>query len=283
MGPVPVRFSGSVRGALVEAELVADPGARLQSRDSQFIEDRHWLYRAHLPSDLSGGTLQLVFESLDGPCQVFVGGTRVAESANAHLPISVDLGEASHFARAEVVLAFTTRPDDLGQTGWTSKDRAFKPRFNYGWNWIPRVVQIGPARPGSALIDAVAISDLRVQSNFEPLGQGAGTVVGEGAVTVSGSFQPDVSLTVSLRRGAGDSITAAFAKTDAGGRFSVFLVAQVESWWGSQSRYQLVINAGQTEVVRKTVGFMKVEWQPVQGAVEPCEPWLPIINGRPAS
>ncbi len=76
---------------------------------------------------------------------------------------------------------FTDIPDGLGQNGWTSRIRDWKPRFNYGWDWIPRLVQIGiPEAPVIELRDAVMVDRVDVRTEFDPV-SGAGVLHVRGA------------------------------------------------------------------------------------------------------
>src|SRR5688500_344738 len=38
---------------------------------------------------------------------------------------------------------FDSVPPEQGQIGFTSRSRHFKPRYNYGWDWCPRLVPVG--------------------------------------------------------------------------------------------------------------------------------------------
>lgn len=275
VGPVPVSFPGSVRGALVAAGIVPDPGDALRSRESEFIENRHWIYRATLPASLPAGPLRLVFESLDGPCQVWVNGRRYAESTNAHLPLVVELGDAADFAGAALCLAFVTLPDELGQIGRTSRIRAFKPRFNYGWDWIPRIVQIGPARPARAEVGADRVSGLRVRTAFEPSGRR-----GRGRVVVGGTAHPGDAVDIRLTAPGGEVVASGRALAGESGEFEGAVSAEVESWWHTGTRYEVVVAGGEEER-RIRVGFRRVEWRHTAGAGASAEPWLLHVDGRP--
>lgn len=145
IGPVPARFPGSVRGALLDAGLVDDPLFGTQSRASEFIENRHWIYRAFLPFDFDDGVIHFEADCVDGRAEFRIDDRVVGTVGNAHRQVRVPLGEARTIGGHELSISFLTQPDELGQMGRTSEMRALKPRFNYGWDWVPRIVQLGVA------------------------------------------------------------------------------------------------------------------------------------------
>src|SRR5687767_9840441 len=52
VGPVPAAVPGSVRGALLAAGLIPDPTVGTQSRASEWIEHRHWMYSTTVSDDV---------------------------------------------------------------------------------------------------------------------------------------------------------------------------------------------------------------------------------------
>jgi len=283
VGPVPTPFPGSVRGALVAAGIVADPGIALRSRDSEFIENRHWVYRSTLPAELPAGPMRLVFDSLDGPCQVWVAGELRAESANTHVPLTVELGESETVRGAAIAIVFTTLPDELGQIGHTSSMRAWKPRFNFGWDWIPRVVQIGPARGGRAEIGRPRLFVSRIQAGFEPDGEDDGHTVGNGRLVVEGTAGARDRLALRVVSATGEVLDERHTVADDDGSFALQSgTMKVSSWWRTGTRYDAVVIAEHESGEESTstpVGFRHVEWTHTAGAAHLSEPWLLHIDG----
>lgn len=283
IGPVPTPFPGSVRGALTTAGQVLNSGVALQSRESEFIENRHWIYRSALPERLPSGPLRLEFESLDGPCQIWIAGKLAAESRNTHLPVKFDLGEATTLAGASIAIVFLSPPDELGQIGRTSVIRAWKPRFNYGWDWTPRIVQVGPARGAKAEIGTSVLAPLNVQANFIPTGQLGGDTIGVGHVVVCGSTERDEPVTLQLRAPSGDLLARSTTIADSNGSFEISLrVDNVLSWWRTGALHHVELSAdNHDESVGMRVGFRFIEWDLTAGAPAEAEPWLLRIDGKP--
>ena len=51
IAPVPVRVPGSVQGALRKAGILPDWNMGLQSRDCEWVENRHWIFETTLPAE----------------------------------------------------------------------------------------------------------------------------------------------------------------------------------------------------------------------------------------
>ena len=49
--PVPATVPGSVQGALREAGILPDWNVGLNARDCEWVENRHWMYRAQIPDE----------------------------------------------------------------------------------------------------------------------------------------------------------------------------------------------------------------------------------------
>ena len=48
---VPALVPGSVQGALRDAGILPDWNIGIKSRDCEWVEHRHWMYRTHLPDE----------------------------------------------------------------------------------------------------------------------------------------------------------------------------------------------------------------------------------------
>lgn len=294
IGPMPARVPGSVRGALVSAGIVVDPYHGTQSRNSEFIENRHWIYRAVLPQDIPDGKSVLRFESLDGVGEAWLGSRRLGGFRNTHRAVSFAIESAQDLRGEELTLIFLTVPDELGQIGWTSKMRAWKPRFNYGWDWIPRIVQIGPAKAITLqtavdpFIDSIVVSTEFVPGATYPLGSGSVTATVRWVCANAGA-----SLRISVSNGAGDRLaTLAHELPTADGELTTTVTdLNVESWWGTRSHgapklYSVVVelleaDSSVADRSKRRVGFRLLSWHSNPGAPSNAEPWLLHVDGVP--
>lgn len=296
---VPMRVPGSVRAALVQAGIVPSPYHGTDSRASEWIENRHWTLTTELTDEqraavAAGQRLALRAEALDHAGVVLVDGTTAGRFRGAAVPTEVDLTDAVAAGGRTLTIVFTDLPDGLGQIGRTSQVRDFKARFQYGWDWTPRIVQIGVvgpvelvARSGVTVADVVVIGEptddptlsvrarlRRTDSGTDPAhaatdpdtdGAPAGSAV-EGTVTVRVTG-PGVDLV---------------AEVPADGTAHALPVPGAAPWTTAHpTLYDVEISGPDGDVVRRRVGFRSLRWLPCTGAPEGALPWILELAGEP--
>lgn len=285
--PVPATVPGSVQGALRQAGILPDWNIGVKARDCEWVENRHWLYRTQLPDAWMESTAQFRLEclGLDYTGWIYVNGTEAGAFTGTHVPHVFDI--TAHLKETGNVLEiiFDLPPRWLGVFGYTSQMTEWKPRFNYTWDWVPRLVQVGIWDA----ISLVAISGgelrrLRCGTDADP-GTGRGRLEFAGEVApgdrcrVRATLEKDGTV---LR--TGEYAVAEFANG------IVWHDLAVELWWpnlaGEQPLYAFtctLLDAQGRELDRQTrrVGFKHVEWQPCAGAPEGADPWLCVVNGKP--
>lgn len=280
---VPAPVPGSVRGALVAAGAVPDPGNALDSRASEWIENRHWTYTTTLPDDLvgplaSGDRLVIVADALDYAGAVMLGPTRIGEFVGSMVTHEFDITDAWRAGERQLTIVFTHVPEDLGQIGWTSRVRSFKARFNYGWDWTPRIVQVGIAGP----IALEHRSGARITSLVTDARRAAD---GTGRLDVHAAFEgAATTMTVTVTDPDGHQTTTTVDTSAHEAHVSIEL-GTVRPWQlgaGALCRVDVSVGDGEaSDRASRRVGFRTVEWLPVEGAPEDAEPWILQINGTP--
>ncbi len=176
VGPIPAAVPGSVQQALRQAGLLPDWNDQLNSRQCEWVENRHWVFQTTLPTEWTSGPANagkmgvpnrqtprlkaptalpsggiagasdrkiLHCAGLDYQGVILVNGQEAGAFANAHVPYAFDLTALLRDGPNQLAIVFTDIPAYLGQIGYTSQMREFKPRFNYIWDWVPRLVQVG--------------------------------------------------------------------------------------------------------------------------------------------
>lgn len=286
---VPARVPGSVRGALVAAGVVPDPGYALASRDSEWIENRHWTYQTTLPDAIGDDLLPhdrlvILAEALDYAGVVMMGAMRIGAFEGAMITHEFDVTEAWVAGERALTIVFTHVPEDLGQIGWTSRVRDFKARYNYGWDWTPRIVQVGVAGPlvlerrsGGRILSLVPEAT-RAQDGTGSLAVRARTVdAAAGAILRLDVWAPDGALVASTETPVEEATADIDLRVELGA---------VEPWsLGAGVLYRVeaeLLSAGGAidDTVTRRVGFRTVRWVPVDGAPEGAEPWLLEVNGE---
>jgi beta-mannosidase len=288
VGPVPVKVPGSVHQALRHAGVLPDWNQGLASLDCEWVENRHWTFESRIPAAVfeSGWHHELVCDGLDHAGTVLCGGQPVGNFDDAHVPHRFDLGEAATAYLAShpgadavpLVIAFTHPPRNLGQVGRTSRVRAAKPRFSYGWDWTPRLVQTG------------IWDGLRIESSHGPVLPPHGVTTRHDAATGRGTLCIDLDdelpaschLEVTLSNGRHWTIgpDQRMIELDAG---------IVEPWTIAgrgkpmlhRAELRLCSADGKIHDLRAcTVGFREVHWLPCESAPPGAEPWLCSIQGE---
>ena len=285
--PVPAKVPGSVQGALRQAGLLPDWNIGVNYRDCEWVENRHWMYRTQLPDAWLDGSSQFRLEcaGLDYAGWVYVNGCEAGAFKGTHVPHVFDLTPHLKAAGNVLEIVFDLPPRWLGQFGYTSQMTEWKPRFNYTWDWVPRLVQIGIW--DSISLVTVANSEfrcLRCVTDADPARS-------LGLLELSGE----------ISAGDGQRVLVSLEKDGAQIRNGEFTVAEfvkgifwddlpVQLWWpnleGAQPLYTVtcsLVDAQGQELDRlaRRVGFKHVQWVPCEGAPEEADPWLCVVNDRP--
>lgn len=285
---IPAQVPGSVQHALREAGILPDWNVGLNCRLCEWVENRHWIYEAHIPDEWLRGapSYRLRCLGLDYCGEVHLNGKLVSEFCGSQAPYTFDL--TPHLQETDNVLRiiFTCPPRWLGQFGYTSKMKEWKPRFNYTWDWTPRLVQIGIW--DSLFVEATdgrEISDFRCATSINQA-TSLGLLQTSGRVPEDDSLRVLTNLSLHGALIAQDEIPTSEFNT-AGVHWKSLMV---EPWWpnmqGDQPVYDLTCSLldkddNVLDTITRRVGFKHIEWMPCEGAPENADPWICTVNGRP--
>lgn len=186
---------GAVQADLVRDGLVPDPFIGLNEAQIQWIGRSDWVYRLPLnvtDAMLARGHLELVFDGLDTYAAVSINGTQILQADNAHRRWRVDVRGLVKPGANEVLIRFrsplkvlqptvlaleNTLPGEYDSMfgdepeGRQTSPYIRKPKYHYGWDWGPRILNIGPNGPvrldlwEDARIDVVRIKQEAVQAD----------------------------------------------------------------------------------------------------------------------
>lgn len=292
-GPIPVRVPGSVQGALRDAGVIPDWNVATHSLAAEWVENRHWTFETKLPAKRCclPGRKQLVCDGLDGAGAIRCGDAEVGQFTSAFVPHRFELATAiadylAHNPRARsvpLVIAFTDLPRNLGQVNFTSRIRDEKPRFNYVWDWMPRLVQIG-IWDGLRLevCEGSEISSLRMFTEFNAQTRRGTVRVFAKSNGVTGT-RWRVSLWDKGRKFAAIEAPASCQQWK-------LTVDNINPWWptqtGKQPLYDVRVELldrreSVLEIQTRRVGFREVRWTACEGAPRNAEPWILNVNGQP--
>ena len=286
---IKARAPGSVQQALRDAGILPDWFEGLNSRACEWVENRDWLFSAKLPDTwfADGKRFVLRCGGLDGNGLIVFNRKKVATFDNAYIPYEVDLTAGVQATKNEIHFVFTLPPRWLGQVGFTSRMKDWKPRFNYTWDWIPRLVQIGPWEPISLCVsEGASIDSCRVRSDWN-------ADIQKGALWLQGELAPEGAQDVQVQVTIDDGEKTVGAITLTPEAFTAgqdWDALAVEPWWpngaGEQKLYGLKIALTDSggdilDTAERTVGFKHVEWRACENAPEGADPWVCVVNGTP--
>lgn len=284
---IPAQVPGSVQGALLAAGVLPDWNVALQARDCEWVENRHWIYTARLPDAWvhEAPSLRLQALGLDYRGWFLLNGKEIGRFRGSLVPHTLDLTPHLRPANNVVQIVFDCPPRWLGQIGYTTQMREWKPRFNYFWDWTSRLVQIGiwddlclEVSDGEQIVSLDVRTGADVARDAGTL-QVAGTVMG-----MSGTH-----VRVVLERGGQEILRRNLRR----GQFEDGFLWQglpVERWWpnleGEQPLYtlrcRLLDDAGTVlDEITRRIGFTSIAWQRCQDAPPEADPWICVVNGRP--
>ncbi len=276
--PLPARVPASVQGILSRNGFLPEGFAEGDPRSAEWVENRHWIFqrRVRVPAD---GVYRLVCPGLDGEGEVYAGDALAGRFANSHAVHAFDLSltAGEHLLR----IVFLCPPRWAGQSGFTSRTPVIKPRFNYTWDWCPRMVQIGITAAPYLLAPADRTFEI------EDLTTSLSEDMASGVIRLKGRAANAEALEIRLLDDATGAETAVWrrgaSEVAAGVRFTV---GSIRLWHpageGGAACYRLSIRAAgeEAELVSRLVGFRRVEWLHNPGAPESAAPWLCRVNGR---
>ena len=283
---VPFAIPGSLQGALRRAGVLPDWTIGLSSRAGEWVEHRDWLLSTTLPAEWSSraGRTVLVGDGLDGFGEVWVDRQFIGAFRNSFIPHEFDLTTALAAAGPhQLHIVFGAQPRALGQVGQTSQIVEWKPRFNYVWDWTPRLVQVG-IYDGLCLEHRAGgrLGRVRCRTTCDHEAD-TGAVLATVDVPAAASGQR-VRVELAYH---GQPIARVEAPATAGEHH--LPVSSPARWWpngyGAQPLYDLTItliaaDGGVLDQQQRRVGFKEITWEPCEGAPVDALPWICVVNGR---
>lgn len=281
---IPATVPGSVQISLRRADLLPDWNVGLNHRACEWVENRHWIYEATIPDEWldAGKTIRLNCQGLDYCGIVTLNRAPVGNFVGTFTPHVFDL--TPHLAPTGNILRiiFELPPRWLGQFGFTSKVREWKPRFNYTWDWVARLVQVGICEPlFLEVADGHEIDSFRCTTHAD-LSSSTGSLKAWGQAT-------GAAVKVTLKRD-GHIIREEQLPADQFNSDGIeWTDLPTELWWpnmqGDQPIYEVCLtlldaDGNEIDSELRRVGFRNIAWQHCEGA-EHADPWICVVNGQP--
>lgn len=288
---IAVTVPGSVQKALKDAGIIPDWNIGLNSTLCEWVENRNWIFVTHLPDEWVTGNSQIRLhcKGLDDKGTVLVNGKVAGTFDNALVPWDFKLTGLLKPSGNTLAIVFDMPPRYLGQINWTSRIKDWKPRFYYGWDWIPRFVQVG-------IWDDVL---LEVSKEEQGCIDWLNVTAGADKYKETGNLQlsADISrpglkgkVKVQLRDDAGKNILEETLPAQQLITGKLWEHLNIKRWWpngiGKQPLYHLTCSlldadGGELQVIKQRIGFKQAEWLPCKGAPPEADPWICSVNNVP--
>jgi beta-mannosidase len=260
-----VRVPGTVLEHLLEHALIPDPFLGTNECDVQWVGESDWLYRVEFNLEALSTSEQaaLHFGGLDTFACVWLNGERVLESHNMFvrhdLPVTAHLRAGNN----ELTILFASpwrRGLELQAAhggvrplwnGDPSRLYVRKAQYHYGWDWGPKLLDLGPWRAVWLEVFSARIADLDCQTSVSDDLERATVCV----CPAFGGALEGCRAHVSLRDPDGSTVSSYI--TDASTANTLrFEVSAPQLWWphghGQQRRYTLAVSLERNGTVLDT-------------------------------
>ncbi|WP_342658293.1 glycoside hydrolase family 2 protein [Sphingomonas sp. NY01] len=288
---LPARVPGTVQQDLIAARRVPDPFKGLNEAAIQWVGRTGWQYvrTLEVSADMAARDhLDLVFEGLDTFATVSVNGQAVLKADNAHRTWRVDAKPWLKPGRNTITIRFappiaTLQPRVLAEAnplpgeydsffgdepkGKQTSPYIRKAKYHYGWDWGPRILNVGPsgpvkleawddARVAQFRVNQIALNDAeaRLAADFEVVADTAGPATVRASLTGPNGAAVNAEQVVTLAPGTN--------------RISIPLtIANPQRWqpvgYGAQALYRvtgtLVENGQASDSAQRRIGLRTVE------------------------
>ncbi|KAF9006424.1 glycoside hydrolase family 2 protein [Cyathus striatus] len=171
-------FPTTVHVELLKLKKIPDPFIGLHEWDVQWIGETEWTFRSTLvvtDAELKTQNVDLVFEGLDTFATVFVNGSKILETTNqfiAHrIPAKGLLKSGANVIIVNFESAFLKGKEMEKAHGkfalWngdSSRLHVRKSQYNYGWDWGPVLMTVGPWKPIKLQTYQYRITDVDIRT-----------------------------------------------------------------------------------------------------------------------
>ncbi len=269
----PAQVPGSVHETLLEHGVIEDPNLEANVLRCRWVEEMKWCYHRtfRMPKLARGERAWLTFECLDLAAAIYLNGKLVGRHANAFYPCRVEVtadlaaGENTLIVQVESGLfhAMHRSADGLmhtENTQLTKRPWLRKTQSEHGWDWSPRLLNVGI--PGHVWLETARSSrwdDCVVLSELAD-DLVSGKVTARVFAENLGETPLKTSLTVKV---AGHSVSQDVTLKPGMNRLELTVpVAKPKLWWpvghGAQNRYTVQVELKDVGSRTKRVGFRHV-------------------------
>jgi beta-mannosidase len=288
---ITVKVPGSVQQALKESGIIDDWNIGNNYINIEWIENRHWIFVTRIPDEwiTAGTNVILNCLGLDDNGVIMVNGKQAGTFNNTFIPYQFNIAPFLKDKNNTLAIVFECPPAYLGQIGYTSKIKDWKPRFYYGWDWVPRIVQVGIWNNiflKTSEKENVEIEEIKIVTGADRIRELGNLKIS--AELTAAAFRGKVR--IQLSAGTGEKLIDEIIPATLLHSGKTWDNLKIKRWWpngsGEQVLYKLIctlydINGTGQQVIERKVGFKNIEWLPCKDALPDADPWLCSVNNKP--
>lgn len=151
------RVPGCVQLDLLKKGDVRDPFYRMNEIDMHKLEGKDWIYRKDFlltSDDMGSPVINLVFEGVDTFAEVYLNGHWLGRTENMFIPYTYAISDKVQEGPNRLELRFESpvraikemerkSPTKYHSTVESARPFIRKAQYSYGWDWGPRITQVG--------------------------------------------------------------------------------------------------------------------------------------------
>ena len=283
---LPATVPGSVQGNLLRAGRISDWMQGFEYRSSEWIENRHWVYRktVAIPESYSAKA-SVSLGGVDHKGWVLWDNQEIGTFDNGHVPCSFPVPpDGMKPGLHQLCVVFDCPPRWMGEFGFTSQIKDLKARFNFSWDWAWRLVQIGFTGDVSLQpADQFSWQSWEIDVRYD-------AAADLGVVEFAWDDIGEGSWEIELIDGLG-ALACRVSGEASGEYLQGHLEVRHPKLWepnglGSPDLYTLRARrrdpAGALlDSAEKKIGFRSISWRSCEGAPDSADPWICVVNGKP--
>ncbi|PAV20886.1 glycoside hydrolase family 2 [Pyrrhoderma noxium] len=272
-------FPTSVHVELLKRNLIPDPFIGLNEWDVQWVGEAEWGFRTSFEIDdslLSAENVDLIFDGLDTFCKIDLNGETLVETNNQFISYRVPVKKLLSSGANTLVLSFPSsfiKGRELEKqhgklnlwNGDSSRLHIRKAQYNYGWDWGPVLMTVGPWRPVSLHAYTARVSDLHAVIDVaEDL-----SIKSNITFEINGTNGDNLQATYNLTTSEGATILKGPIVIENGKAQATFETSSesIELWYpvgyGKQTLYSLQVSlcdeqGNVVDTAEKRIGFRRV-------------------------
>jgi beta-mannosidase len=288
---IPATVPGSVQADLLAAGMLEDFNVGLNSNHDEWVNNREWFFDLDfiVPED-SHHKYILCFDGLDYHGEIHLNGKKVKQFSGMFLPVEIDITGLVNRDANHLRVIFYLTPEVEGQIGYSNQIKLFKSRFNYVWDWCPRIIPVG-------IWDDVYIKAYdftRITGFFPKSSVDIDRHVGNINVSLEleslcpGRYEIEIE---AIRDNTVYASTVFSEMLPAAKKLLQYSipVENVELWWpngrGNQPLYDVSVSVKTSEgflcdKASKSVGFRNVEFVQNPSSSQDALPYTAVVNGQ---